>query len=180
MPAPRGKRGSAAPRPAIRWRPGRRAPKSTAGAEPMRSIDYFDRGAGIDPDRVAMRDSTRALTFAEAQAMTKQIAVAMFVAGFAQQQPAALYSPNSVDVLLTLLGMWRANAKWIPVNTRNAIDANAAYLNYVRCEWLFYHSSLTGDVAALKSLVPGLKHCICLDGAHDGDPGMADFIANTD
>ena len=110
--------------------------------------------------------------------MTKRIAVAMFEAGFAQQQPAALYSPNSVDVLLTLLGMWRANAKWIPVNTRNAIDANAAYLNYVRCEWLFYHSSLAGDVAALKAKVPGLKHCVCLDGPHDGDPGMADFIAD--
>jgi len=123
----------------------------------MRSIDYFDRGVGIDPDRIAMRDSNRALSFAEAQAMTKRIAVAMFEAGFAQQQPAALYSPNSVDVLLTLLGMWRANAKWIPVNTRNAIDANAAYLNYVRCEWLFYHSSLAGDVAELRARVPGLS-----------------------
>jgi acyl-CoA synthetase (AMP-forming)/AMP-acid ligase II len=146
----------------------------------MRSIDYFDRGVGIDPDRIAMRDGNRSLTFAEAQAMTRQIAVAMFGAGFAQQQPAALYSPNSVDVLLTLLGMWRANAKWIPVNTRNAIDANAAYLNYVRCEWLFYHSSLAGDVAELKARVPGLRHCVCLDGPHDGDPGMDDFIAGAD
>ena len=29
----------------------------------MRSIDYFDRGVGIDPDRIAMRDSNRALSF---------------------------------------------------------------------------------------------------------------------
>jgi acyl-CoA synthetase (AMP-forming)/AMP-acid ligase II len=146
----------------------------------MRAIDYFDRGAAIDPQRTAMRDAERSLSFAEAQALTKQIAVAMFDAGFAQQSPAALYSPNSVDVLVTLLGMWRANAKWIPVNTRNAIDANAAYLNYVRCEWLFYHSSLADDVAELKARVPGLKNCICLDGPFEGDPGMADFIANAD
>ena len=47
--------------------------------------------------------------------------------------------------------------KWIPVNTRNAIDANAAYLNYVRCGWLFYHSSMADDVAELKARVPTLQ-----------------------
>ena len=104
-----------------------------------------------------MRDADRSLSFEEAQALTRQIAVAMANAGFAQQAPAALYSPNSVDVLVTLLGMWRANAKWIPVNTRNAIDANAAYLNYVRCEWLFYHSSLAADVAELKAQGTGAE-----------------------
>lgn len=146
----------------------------------MRSIDYFDRGAAIDPSRVAMRDETRTLTFAEAQELTKRIAVAMQDAGFPGQAPAALYSTNNVDVLITLLGLWRANAKWIPVNTRNAIDANAAYLNYVRCGWLFYHSSMAADVAELKARVPSLKHFVCLDRAHDGDPSMEQFIRGVD
>ncbi|WP_129791864.1 AMP-binding protein [Sphingosinicella sp. CPCC 101087] len=146
----------------------------------MRAIDYFDRGAAVDPTRIAMQDSARAFTFAEAQALTKRIAVAMEDAGFPGQAPVALYSANNVDVLLALLGLWRANAKWIPLNTRNAIDANAAYLAYVRCEWLFYHSSLAGDVAELKRRVPTLRHFVCLDKAHDGDPSMEAFIGGVD
>ena len=146
----------------------------------MRAIDYFDRGAAIDPSRVAMRDADRSFTFAEAQALTRRIAVAMADTGFAAQEPVALYSTNNVDVLLALLGLWRANAKWIPVNTRNAIDANAAYLNYVRCGWLFYHSSLAADVAELKKRVPGLAHFVCLDRPHDGDPSLETFIGSAD
>ena len=55
----------------------------------MRAIDYFDRGAAIDPSRVAMQDEHRAYSFAEAQALTKRIAVAMTDAGFPGQAPAA-------------------------------------------------------------------------------------------
>lgn len=143
----------------------------------MRSIDYFDRGVERDPSRIAMRDGERQLTFAEAQDLTKQIAVAMAKRGFESQQPVALYSPNSVDVLIALLAIWRANGKWIPVNTRNAIGANVAYLNYVRCGWMFYHSSLAADVAELKRQVPTLRNFVCLDQPHDGDPSLAEFIA---
>ncbi|MGZ5939373.1 MAG: hypothetical protein ACXWLD_05055, partial [Rhizomicrobium sp.] len=43
-------------------------------------------------------------------------------------------------VLVCLLGLWRAGEKWVPVNARNALDANIQYMNYVRTTWLFYHS----------------------------------------
>lgn len=146
----------------------------------MRSIDYFDRGAERDPDRIAIRDDRVAYSFAEAQALTKKIAVAMARAGFEPQSAAALYAPNGADVLVALLAIWRANGKWIPVNTRNAIDANVAYLNYVRCGWLFYHSSLSQDVAELKRRVPALTNFVCLDCDNDGDPSLDSFIAGSD
>ena len=66
-------------------------------------------------------------------------------------------------LLVVLLAMWRANGKWIPVNTRNAIDANAGYINYVRCQWMFYHSSKADEVAQLRALCPTLNHFVCLD-----------------
>ncbi len=56
--------------------------------------------------------------------------------------------------MISLLTIWRANGKWVPVNTRNAIGANIGYLDYVRCEWMFYHSSLADDVAALRAARP--------------------------
>jgi len=144
----------------------------------VRSIDYFDRGAEIAPDRAAIVEGDEQLTFAEVQALTHKIAKAMYANGLTLQAPVALYSPNHASVMLCLLSIWRASGVWIPVNTRNAIDANVAYLNYVRCEWLFYHSSLATDVAQLKAQVPTLIHCVCLDKPLDGDPSLDAFIAS--
>src|SRR3990167_7747829 len=105
----------------------------------MRAIDYFDRGHDRDPARAALidADSGEVYSFAETKRRTEQIAAALQTNGFANQQPVALYAPNSAQLMIALLAIWRANGVWVPVNTRNAIDANAAYLNYVRCEWLF-------------------------------------------
>ncbi len=143
----------------------------------MRAIDYFDRGHDRNPNRIALVDMELGTeqTFAEVKALTEQIAAAMTKHGFKNQESVALYAPNSAMLMVVLLAMWRANGKWVPVNTRNAIDANAAYLNYVRCEWLFYHSSLADEVAALRALCPKLTKVVCIDKAHGDAPALADF-----
>jgi fatty-acyl-CoA synthase len=147
----------------------------------MRAIDYFDRGCDLDPDRTALIDADLGTehSFAQVKTLTGQIAAALQAHGFKSQQPAALYAPNSSQLMITLLAFWRANGVWIPVNTRNAIDANAAYLNYVRCEWMFYHSSLGDEVRQIVALCPGMKKLVCLDRM-DGDiPSLESFIGAT-
>ena len=147
----------------------------------MRSIDYFDRGHDLDPDRACLIDTENGerLTFAEVKALTERIASAMYAKGFRNQQPVALYGPNSAAIMVALLAIWRANGIWVPVNTRNAIDANAGYLSYVRCGWLFYHSSLAADVAALRAQVPTLTRFVCLDRPWGDDCSLDQFIADT-
>lgn len=145
----------------------------------MRSIDYFDRGHDLDPARACLIDvATGArLSFAEVKARTERIAAAMYAAGFTSQTPVALYGPNGAAIMVALLAIWRANGQWIPVNARNAIDANAAYLRYVRCGWLFYHSSTADEVADLRARVPSLTHVVCLDRAIGDDPSLDQFLA---
>jgi fatty-acyl-CoA synthase len=145
----------------------------------MRSIDYFDRGHDSGPDRTALIDvaSGEQMTFAMVKARTEQIAAAMYAAGFRNQQPVALYGPNSAAIMVALLAIWRANGQWVPVNTRNAIAANAAYLSYVHCGWMFYHSSMAEDVAALRAQAPTLTHFVCLDRSIGDDPSLDAFIA---
>ena len=142
----------------------------------MRAIDYFDRGLRLNPDKAAIIDGDVSMTFEEVAALTRRIAKAMFANGMKRQEPVALYAPNSADLMVTLLSIWRAEAIWVPVNLRNAIDANVAYLNYTRCGWLFYHSSMAKDVAVMKARVPHLKHFVCLDRPHDGDMSLDKFI----
>lgn len=147
----------------------------------MRAIDYFDRGHDMDPARLALIDteSGEQLTFAETKAETERLAAALQKNGFGNQECLALYAPNSAQLMVILLAMWRANGKWIPVNIRNAIDANAAYINYVRCEWLVFHSSLAHEVEELRALCPGLTKLVCMDKALDGVPSLEQFVGST-
>jgi fatty-acyl-CoA synthase len=147
----------------------------------VRAIDYFDRGHDLNPHRIALIDADLGTeqSFAEVKLRTEQIAAALQNHGFKNQQPVALYAPNSAQLMIMLLAIWRANGQWVPVNTRNAVDANAAYLNYVRCEWLFYHSSLAGDVDELRRLCPGLKRVVCIDQQHGDVPSLEAFIGET-
>ena len=142
----------------------------------VRNIDYFDKSAELHPDRDAFVDGEARHSYAEVRAASHELARAMWGAGLKPQEPAAMLSPNHASVLLVLLGLWRARAVWIPVNTRNALDANIAYLTYVGAVWLFYHSSHAEDAAAIKAAVPTLRHLICLDGEDQGHPSLEGFM----
>lgn len=122
----------------------------------MRSIDYFDRGHDLGPERAALIDteSGQCYSFAETKALTEQIAAALAEHGFRNQQPLAIFAPNSAMTMILLLSCWRANGRWIPVNTRNAVDANAQYLSYVDCEWMFYDRSLAAEVEEIRKACP--------------------------
>ena len=145
----------------------------------MRSIDFFDRMANEYPDRAVLVDGGTRYSYAEMRALTHRLANAMLGAGLKFQEPAAILSPNHGSVLVTLLGMWRAGAVWIPVNTRNALDANIAYLNYVRAAWLFYHSSFAEEAEQVKAAVPTIRHLVCLDRADGDHPSLDDFMSQS-
>ena len=144
----------------------------------MRSIDYFDKSAQLHPDREVFVDGEARQTYAEAQAASHRIARAMRAQGVRHQEAVAIYSPNHASILVCMLGLWRAGAVWIPVNTRNALEANAQYLNYVHAGWLFYHSSHAEDAAALKAATPNLRRLICLDRADGEHPSLEAFMAS--
>ena len=143
----------------------------------MRNIDYFDRSAERYPDRAVIVDGDTRWSYAEARRLSHRLALAMRGAGLERQAPVAIFSPNHASVLLVLLGLWRAGAVWVPVNTRNALDANIDYLNYVRAGWLFYHSSFAAEAAEVKARVPTLKHLVCLDHIEGGHPSLEGFMA---
>ena len=145
------------------------------GTGRLRTIDYFDKRAELHPDREVLVDGAERLTYGELKVLTHRLARALANAGLKPQEPAAILSPNHGSVLSALLGLWRAEGVWIPVNTRNALDANIAYLNYVRAAFLFYHSSHAEDAARVKAEVPSIRRMICLD-APDGETPSLDQV----
>src|SRR6202021_661994 len=142
----------------------------------MRAIDYFDKGAQAYADRTAIIDGDFRYSYRELKDASERIAGAMSAAGLQPESPVALYSPNDARVLFCMLGLLRAGGVWVPINYRNAADANIEYLNYIEASWLFYHSSFRDSVREIKSRVPSLRHCICIDAECDGDESLERFM----
>ena len=141
----------------------------------MRSIDFFDRGHDQGPDRPCIVEGDTSLSFAEVKGRTEQIARALYASGFENQQKIALFGPNSAELMVAMLAIYRANGIWIGINTRNAVDANIQFLNYVEADWIFYHSSKAKDLDEFRAQCPSLKRFVCVDQPCGDDPSMDDF-----
>jgi len=142
----------------------------------MRAIDYFDKGAEAFPGRIAIIDRATRYSYSEARDASHRIARAMWASGLRGEEPVAIFSINDARVLLCMLGMMRAGGVWVPINYRNALEANVQYLNYSGTSWLFYHSSFQEQVREIKRLVPSLRHFVCIDAENDGDPSLGTFM----
>jgi fatty-acyl-CoA synthase len=142
----------------------------------MRAIDYFDKGAGQFPERVAITDGTLSFSYAQTGTITERIARAMRANGLHGQQAAGIYSHNDARVLFCMLGIMRAGGVWVPVNYRNAIEANAEYMNYVELAWLFYHSDFSLTARELQRRVASLRHMVCLDREDGENPSLYKFM----
>lgn len=143
----------------------------------MRAIDYFDKGAEINPDRIAVVDGDSRYSYRETRAITERIARAMRAFGLRGEQCAGIYSHNHAAVLFCMWGIMRAGAVWVPINYRNAVDANVEYMNYVEMAWLFYHSAFRETVSEIKARVPSLLHLVCLDATDRNHPSLEEFMA---
>src|SRR6516164_6197799 len=138
----------------------------------MRAIDYFDKGAEANPDRTAVLDGDSQWSYRRMQTATHEIARSLWAEGLRGQEPAGIYSHNDARVLLCMLGIMRAGAVWVPINHRNAIEANVEYMNYVEMAWLFYHSWFRNNVCEIQARVPSLRGLICLDSDDGEHPSL--------
>jgi len=142
----------------------------------MRAIDYFDKGADANPGRIAIIDGDARYSYREMRTITQRIARAMWAGGLRGEQCAAIYSHNDARVLFCMLGIMRAGAVWVPINCRNAIDANVEYMQYVETGWLFYHSSFRETVSEIEARVPSLRNLVCIDREDGAYPSLETFM----
>ena len=100
----------------------------------MRVIDFFDKAVLSQPDRIAFVSKERSYTYREMQALSLRIARAIDAQGLSDAGRVAVYAPNDVDAFACVLAAFRANATWVPINARNALDANIDFMNLTECE----------------------------------------------
>jgi fatty-acyl-CoA synthase len=142
----------------------------------MRAIDYFDKSADLYPNRIAILDGDMRHSYGETRVFSERIARGMLGRGVEREQRAAIYSHNHPAVLFCMLGILRAGAAWVPINFRNADEANIEFLNYSETAWLFYHSRFSEQVETIRQRVPSLRHLICIDAPDGANPSLANFM----
>jgi acyl-CoA synthetase (AMP-forming)/AMP-acid ligase II len=133
----------------------------------MRIIEHFDNGARLYPNNIAFVDvgsDEPGISFAEAQPRTHSIAFAIDALGCSNGGHVAVLAPNCSVAFLALLGLFRAECVWLPMNPRNTVPVNADLFSRFDGELLLFHSSYAEEAAQLKEQCPGLKKIICIDG----------------
>ena len=133
----------------------------------MRIIDYFDNGVKYYPENIAFIDIDRdgaSMTYAQAHPVTHQIAAAMHANGYKQRSHVGILAPNSSIAFLALLGLFRAEAIWLPINPRNAVATNVDLLTRFDGELLFYHTEFEAEAREILNTVPGIREAVCIDG----------------
>jgi acyl-CoA synthetase (AMP-forming)/AMP-acid ligase II len=129
----------------------------------MRIIDFFDQGVALYPENLAFVEPGSEITYAQASTESHHIASAIRGRGFGKNSKVGVLAPNSNLAFLALLGLFRAECTWLPINPRNALDNNIELLDRFGGELLFYHSSFESEAVSIAQQVPGIREIVCLD-----------------
>lgn len=146
----------------------------------MRAIDFFDRSAELNPERLCARDDATAITYVEARRLSLGVARRLVDAGLAEEAKVGVLCPNVTAVIPTILGVIRSGCSWLPVNARNTPTDNVTILVNNDCEWLLYHSDYEAIVGDLLRQCDGVKGAVCIDRAGRFGPALPDWIADCD
>mgnify|MGYP001816054972 CR=1 FL=1 len=142
----------------------------------MRIIDYFDNGVKYYPDNVAFIDVDReglSMTYAEAKPRTERIAGAIRGNGYGKGAHVGILAPNSTVAFVALLGLFRAEAVWLPINPRNTTATNVDLLTRFEGELLLYHSEFEAQAREILDSVEGIREAICIDAPETAANSMA-------
>ena len=134
----------------------------------MRIIDHFDNAVALYPENIAFKDVgdtvDPGVSYAQAAPQTTLFADAIAANGFGAGSHVGVLAPNCTDAFLALLGMYRAQCVWLPINPKNTVPVNADLLQRFDGELVLFHSSFSSEAQSLKDSCPGIRQIVCIDG----------------
>lgn len=151
--------------------------------------------ARVQPDRVALDDGQRRLTYAELEAQVDALARSLAATGLASGEIVGAFLPNCIEYVVVVLAAARAGAVFCPINARYQAREAAAILEQARPRLLFtdgahagvlaealqhagQHQTLVVDVQG-ESLAALLQHRAALPAVGDDTPFSLMFTSGT-
>lgn len=134
----------------------------------MRLIDHFDRAVLRHPDRAFVTEGERSVSYRQAQTLSRRIANALADNGVRPGMHVALYSQNSADACLAVLGVLRAGCVWTTFDVTAKPGPIVGALAKLDVEALFFSAAYAAEMEEIRTGAAGLRLVQCLDGK-DGD-----------
>lgn len=136
----------------------------------MGVASLFRRGATLYPDRACLVDGAVQRTYSEVDSSSNAIAAQLQKSGFGTAH-CAVYSGNSALAFECILGIFRAGAVFVPVNSKNHISDNIGLIDNFDVEVLFYDVRFSAEAEIIRQNCPRIGAFICMNG--DGKAGCS-------
>jgi long-chain acyl-CoA synthetase len=117
------------------------------------------------------------ISYKEANRISDHIAGGLLSLGVRKGDRVAMFSPNSMNYVLAMFGIFKAGAIASMINIRNA-DSLSYYIDDMKANFLFYSSEVIESVRNNKEKMPTVKHYICLDGKVDNSIGWDELTSS--
>ena len=142
----------------------------------MAIIDFFDRGWRIDRSAVAYVAGEREWTYDEAYRLSCRVANALLRDGVGTGRRCAVLAGNDPVAWIVVLGIWRANAAFVPLNPRSMSAEIAGLLAAFDCDMIFHQSPFTPVVQGLAPKLPHPARSICIEPGVNGSQSLDDWL----
>lgn len=144
----------------------------------MAIIDFFDRGWSIDRSAVAYVAGDREWTYDEAYRLSCRVANALLRDGIGAGTRCAVLSGNDPIAWIFVLGIWRANAAFVPLNPRSVPAEVESLLAAFDCDMIVHQAPFAPIMQALGAKLPHLARSVCIEPNIHGTQSLEDWLAD--
>jgi len=141
--------------------------------------DFLEQSAERFPDKVGLVFENERLTYGTLEAMANRLANALIGAGVQRGDRVLIHLANSIEAVVSIFAILKANAVFVMVNPSTTADKLAFLLNNCQASALVGHARTTTALREVCLRAPCLRSLVLVGGTERSDPGlpMADFAA---
>jgi acyl-CoA synthetase (AMP-forming)/AMP-acid ligase II len=135
--------------------------------------DLFEHSVDAVPDRIALIEEGRRVTYRELEERANQLAHHLAAQGVTRGTHIGFQMHNSIDTMQTLIACFKLAAVPVNINFRYGPEELAYLYDNADLEYLVYHACYGEAVRAAAQRSPRLKYLLCVaDDRTPADPGV--------
>ncbi|MBF6173079.1 acyl-CoA synthetase [Nocardia blacklockiae] len=137
--------------------------------------DLVEHTVDLVPDRVALADDTRSVTYAQLEDRTNRLAHYLQEQGVGPGDKVGIYSRNTIEAVEAMVAVFKARAVMININFRYVENELQYIFDNSDMVALIHERRYTDRVAGVRPNTPKLKTVLVVDDGTDA-PTAADSI----
>ncbi len=142
---------------------------------PLLVNDFLRRAAKLYPDKTAIVDGARRLTYRQFQARANQLAHALVDLGIEKGDRVCILSPNSHFFLESYYGVTQIGAIIVPLNYRLAASDHDYIINHAGVKAVLVDHEHTGIIDQIRPNLTSVRHWIVAQDEGDARAGWSDW-----